>query len=122
MKANKTRPTVCGVGVYLQDKYSIGLIFRGSKFLQITIFEDFVEITSRIHCTLMPHMQTVTLSSPELTAVSKAMPTSKVSLLGVSSLRIRQFSTGMLSIDALAVRAWKLCNVSKIFGEIFTNS
>ena len=41
MKANKTRPTVCGVGVYLQDKYSIGLIFRGSKFLQIAIFEDF---------------------------------------------------------------------------------
>ena len=30
--------------------YRIALSFRGSKFLRIAIFEDFVEISSQIRC------------------------------------------------------------------------
>ena len=33
----------------------IALIFGGSKFLRIVIFEDFVEIISRIRCTRTLH-------------------------------------------------------------------
>ena len=36
-------------------KYCIALNFRGSKFLWIAIFEDFVEIFSRICCTYTLH-------------------------------------------------------------------
>ena len=35
-----------------------------------------------------------------------------------SSLWIQQLSPGILSIDAVAVRAWKLFHMSKIFIEV----
>ena len=35
---------------YLSFKYRIAQKFRGSKFSRIAVFENFVEIISRIHC------------------------------------------------------------------------
>ncbi len=35
--------------------YRIALIFRGSKFSRIAVFENFVEIISRIRSSSMPH-------------------------------------------------------------------
>ncbi len=36
-------------------RYRIALIFRGSKFSRIAVFENFVEIISRIRSSNMPH-------------------------------------------------------------------
>ena len=78
------------------------LNFRGSKFLQIVVFEDFVEINLQIRCLKLcthytrnvvwewhtskfcPICTVTPLSVLELAAVSKAMPTSKVSFWRVS--------------------------------------
>ena len=40
---------------YCAYMYRIALNFRGSKFSRIAIFEDFVEIISRTHCTRTLH-------------------------------------------------------------------
>ena len=72
------------------------LNFQGSKFSQMAVREDFVEIISRNRCLNTAHVMgmsevyiylicTVTLSSAlELAAVSKAVPASKASLWRVS--------------------------------------
>ena len=76
--------------------YCVALNFQESKFSRIVVFEDFVEIISQICCLNHTHtthvmymgvaykefylIRTVTPSMLELAAVSKAMPSSKVSL------------------------------------------
>ena len=57
------------------------------------------------------HHHTVFQSSSQLSA-KQCLLQKYMYLLGKSSLRIRQLSLRILSICALAVRAWKLCRVS----------
>ena len=124
-----------GLITYFIIHYCIALNFQGSKFSQIMTFEDFVEI---IHCTRTPHTQhtmgvayrpglsnahchTVIHLSSQLSAKQRLLWRY---LFGESSLLIWQLSPGMLSINVLAVRAWKVCmsRVKRLHWNIFVNS
>ena len=98
--------------VTMEKYYHIALNFRGSKFLQMAVFEDFVEIISRIHCLNNAHTTHImyecgiqakfchTVSSSQLLANLHFDSIFLESLpCGFGSI---QHSPGMLSIDSLA--------------------
>ena len=91
----------------------MALNFQGSKFLRTAIFEDFSDtiLQSCMHVAHAIYYYGCSLQAPShwLTGISKAMPTSEISLLGESSLRTWQLSPRMLFIQPEHKRQCTAC-------------
>ena len=104
---------------FAQLVYHIALKFWGSKFSWIVIFEDLVEIISRIWCTCTLHMYMLWAWHTSLAGLSTSRIRSSLQLsakqhllwkclLGDSSLQIRQLSPGMKTVSHIKNFCWNI--------------